>query len=62
MHEADSKRNSKRVQGGRTQSTALDTLLELIETASGTNGLWDRVCAMAGEREGKEERRRSKSK
>lgn len=41
--------------GGRTQSTELDTLLRLIETASGTNRLRDGVHAMAGEGKEKEE-------
>lgn len=40
--------------GGRTQSGVLDTLLRLIETASGTNRLRDRDCAMAREREEEE--------
>lgn len=36
------------------QSTMLDTLLRLIETASGTNRLRDGVHAMGREKEAKE--------
>lgn len=42
----ENKKNKKKK--GRTQSSVLDTLLRLIETASGTNRLGDRVHAMAG--------------
>ena len=44
------------------QSTILDTLLKLIETASGTNKLRDRVHDMARERGREREKRGSKSK
>lgn len=36
---------------GRTQSTVLDTLLHLIETASGTNRLREGFNAMARQKE-----------
>jgi len=39
------------------QSTVLDTLLKLIETASGTNRLGDRVHATARVGKEKEEKR-----
>lgn len=46
--------NETESKGGRTQSSELDTLLRLIETASGTNRLREGVHAMARESKEKE--------